>query len=114
MAVERSMRAATEAVRAGGGPRFLELLTYRFRAHSMYDVDRYRKKEEVARWKERDPIELFAAKMIAESQLEPIDRERIEHEVAEVVLAAIREAEAAPIEPVEDLTKGLYGHEVVP
>ncbi len=47
---------AVDVVRGGGGPCFLELRTYRFRAHSMYDPELYRSKEEVAEWKTRDPI----------------------------------------------------------
>ena len=43
--------------REGGGPHFLELRTYRFRAHSMYDPDLYRDKAEVEEWKKRDPID---------------------------------------------------------
>ena len=49
-------RRAALAVSGGGGPCFLELRTYRFRAHSMYDPELYRNKEEVERWKEHDPI----------------------------------------------------------
>ena len=48
-------RRAT-AIRGGGGPHFLELRTYRFRAHSMYDPELYRDKAEVERWKQRDPL----------------------------------------------------------
>ena len=55
-AVEDAARAAALAVREGGGPVFLELRTYRFRAHSMYDPDLYRTKDEIERWKERDPV----------------------------------------------------------
>jgi pyruvate dehydrogenase E1 component alpha subunit len=58
----RTPRARVEPVRGGGGPVFLELRTYRFRAHSMYDPERYRDKAEVERWRERDPIELLAAR----------------------------------------------------
>ncbi|CAM5294763.1 Pyruvate dehydrogenase E1 component alpha subunit OS=Streptomyces albaduncus OX=68172 GN=FHS32_004393 PE=4 SV=1 [Streptomyces griseoloalbus] len=54
-AVEQAARRAVEGIRTGTGPHFLELRTYRFRAHSMYDPDRYRHKAEVERWKERDP-----------------------------------------------------------
>ena len=50
-AVAARPRRAVEAVRNGGGPHFLELLTYRFRAHSMYDPDRYRDKGEIERWR---------------------------------------------------------------
>ena len=53
LAVEQAARHAAEAVRAGGGPHFLELRTYRFRAHSMHDPDRYRNKAKVEKWKWR-------------------------------------------------------------
>ena len=42
LAVEKASRRAVDRIRNGGGPCFLELRTYRFRAHSMYDPDRYR------------------------------------------------------------------------
>ena len=58
-AVEEAARHAVDQIRDGHGPVFLELRTYRFRAHSMYDPERYRDKAEVARWRERDPLELL-------------------------------------------------------
>ena len=69
LAVEETARRAVDAVRSGGGPHFLELRTYRFRAHSMFDPERYRDKAEVARWLERDPITLLRAAMEAAGQL---------------------------------------------
>ena len=63
LAVETAARRAADAVRRGEGPRFLELRTYRFRAHSMADPDLYRTKEEIEHWKERDPIALLEARM---------------------------------------------------
>ena len=56
LAVEEAARRAAAEVRDGDRPCFLELRTYRFRAHSMYDPDLYRTKEEIERWKEHDPI----------------------------------------------------------
>ena len=56
LAVEEAARKAAAEVRDGGRPCFLELRTYRFRAHSMYDPDLYRAKEEIERWKQHDPI----------------------------------------------------------
>jgi pyruvate dehydrogenase E1 component alpha subunit len=112
LAVEASVRAAADAVRAGGGPRFLELMTYRFRAHSMYDADRYRKKEEIAEWKQHCPIEALAAKLVAAGLLEDAARAAIDREVTEIVAAAVRDADAAPFEPVSDLGRDLYVHEV--
>ncbi len=63
LAVETASRRAAEAVRAGGGPHFLELRTYRFRAHSMYDPELYRDKAEVEAWKERDPLVLWERRL---------------------------------------------------
>ena len=56
IAVEDATKRAAIAVRSGGGPHFLEYRTYRFRAHSMYDPELYRDKQEVEEWKKRDPI----------------------------------------------------------
>jgi TPP-dependent pyruvate/acetoin dehydrogenase alpha subunit len=102
LAVERAVSGAATVVR-GGAPYFLELDTYRFRAHSMADPERYRSKEEVERWRRRDPIELFAARLESASILTASDRERLEREVAAEVEAAVQEADAAPFEPVETL-----------
>jgi pyruvate dehydrogenase E1 component alpha subunit len=94
-----------EGIRAGGGPAFLELRTYRFRAHSMYDPELYRDKAEVERWKERDPIQLLGTRLRQEGHLTDEDMARLEDEVAGEVAAAVEVAQAAPLEPVEDLTR---------
>ena len=73
---EATARAVTE-IRGGGGPVFLELQTYRFRAHSMYDPDRYRSKEEIEHWRERDPIDLLKARLQADGLLD--DRPARDH-----------------------------------
>ena len=62
LAVEEAARRAVDAVAAGAGPHFLELRTYRFRAHSMFDPELYRDKAEVERWMERDPIDTARAR----------------------------------------------------
>jgi pyruvate dehydrogenase E1 component alpha subunit len=104
-----AVRAATEeavaAIRRGEGPVFLELRTYRFRAHSMYDSDRYRDKAEVAQFKENDPITGLTDRLVADGRLAPGDVERLEAEVAAEVEAAVTAAEAGPWEPVADLTR---------
>ena len=58
-----AVRQAVDEVRGGDGPFLLECRTYRFRAHSMYDPELYRSKEEVEQWKQRDPIALFRARL---------------------------------------------------
>jgi len=104
LAVERAVRDAAKVVR-GGSPYFLELRTYRFRAHSMADPDLYRTKDEIEHWKERDPIETFTALLQEAGLLADADVAGLETEVAAEIAEAVAEAEAGPWEPVEDLTK---------
>jgi pyruvate dehydrogenase E1 component alpha subunit len=72
--VHRSMMRAGARARQGQGPALLELETYRFAGHSRSDPGHYRASEEVAAWKERDPIALYEARLCAEGIL---DREKI-------------------------------------
>jgi pyruvate dehydrogenase E1 component alpha subunit len=101
VAVRDAAIRAVDAVRNGGGPHFLELRTYRFRAHSMYDPELYRDKAEVALWKERDPIPAF----IAWAEIEPEEIDAIEAGVQAEIDDAVAFAEQGTDEPVEDLTR---------
>lgn len=107
-AVEHAARRAAEAARGGGGPHFLELRTYRFRAHSMYDPDRYRDKAEIERWKARDPITALTAQLKQDGQLTEHDLDVFEKEIAAEIAQAIDAADAADTEPIKDLTKFVY------
>ncbi|WP_406100790.1 pyruvate dehydrogenase (acetyl-transferring) E1 component subunit alpha [Streptomyces sp. NBC_01003] len=102
-AMEHAARRATGAIRAGAGPHFLEARTYRFRAHSMYDPDRYRDKEEIERWKTRDPISQLMDRMRENGQLDDEELTAIERRAADELDRAVESAEQAPEEPVEDL-----------
>jgi pyruvate dehydrogenase E1 component alpha subunit len=108
LAVEESARAATDAVRHGDGPHFLEFRTYRFRAHSMYDPELYRDKAEVETWKQRDPIVTFADHMVADGILAEEVTAEFDAEIAAELGAAVEFAEAADLEPVEELTRHVY------
>jgi pyruvate dehydrogenase E1 component alpha subunit len=105
LACEAATERAALAVRAGEGPCFLEFRTYRFRAHSMYDPQLYRTKEEVEEWKKRDPIATFQARLQAQGLLNEEELKRIEADVAGEIAKAIEFAEAGTWEPVEDLTR---------
>ena len=108
LAVEDAARRAVAEVRGGGGPVFLELRTYRFRAHSMYDPDRYRDKAEVEEWKQRDPIGLLRAELEAGGLLEDDDVESIDADARAELDEAVAFAEAGSLEPVEELTRFVY------
>ncbi|HEX6248860.1 MAG TPA: pyruvate dehydrogenase (acetyl-transferring) E1 component subunit alpha [Nocardioidaceae bacterium] len=103
--VEKASRQAVDRIRNGGGPVFLELRTYRFRAHSMFDPELYRDKAEVARWRERDPLELLARRMLEAGELTEADREALVAEATAEVDAAVRFAEESPFEDVGELTR---------
>ena len=111
LAVEDAARRATAVVRGGGGPVFLELRTYRFRAHSMYDPDRYRAKEEIESWRRRDPIALFEARLVEQGLAEAADMEGIEAEVNAEIEAAVAYAESGTLEPVEELYRFVYSED---
>jgi TPP-dependent pyruvate/acetoin dehydrogenase alpha subunit len=108
LAVEAATRRVADGVRRGLGPHFLELRTYRFRAHSMYDPELYRTKEEVEQWKTRDPVSTFADRAREWGLLSDADLAAIEAEVAREIDAAVRVAEDGPWEPVEDLARDVY------
>jgi pyruvate dehydrogenase E1 component alpha subunit len=112
VAVERAVTYALESVREQKMPRFLELQTYRFRAHSMFDAELYREKAEVAKAQERDPIELLVERLRAADAITDEDLSRLEAEVMEELDAAVAESEAGAWEPLEDLTKDVVAREV--
>jgi pyruvate dehydrogenase E1 component alpha subunit len=111
VAVETAAQRAALAVRSGGGPHFLECRTYRFRAHSMYDPELYREKQEVEEWKKRDPITNLVQRLKKQELWREEDWTRIEQEVAKEIAQAVDFAEAGSWEPVEDLTRFVYSEE---
>ena len=104
LAVAETARRAVDSVRSGGGPHFLEARTYRFRAHSMFDPERYRDKAEVERWRERDPIDLLLAKLALSDE----ERASMEEEIRVEVEDAVDFAENSPDEDVTDLMRFVY------
>jgi pyruvate dehydrogenase E1 component alpha subunit len=108
LAVEEAARRAAAEVRDGDRPCFLELRTYRFRAHSMYDPDLYRTKEEIERWKEHDPIPALTARLRAAGMLDDADVEQLEQSIAREIDEAIAFADAGTLEPVDELERFVY------
>lgn len=110
--VEAAATRALTAIRAGGGPVFIEARTYRFRAHSMFDPDLYRPKAEIEAWRERDPIAVLADRLVASSRLDPAGLDELWARAGTEVDDAVAFAEAGTLEPVEDLTRHVYRREV--
>jgi pyruvate dehydrogenase E1 component alpha subunit len=105
LATREATARAVARVRKTGLPMLLELQTYRFRGHSMSDPELYREKAEVEHWRERDPINLFEARLRDWQLMTNDDRAAIERAVLAEIDEAVRYAEDGPWEPVEDLLR---------
>jgi pyruvate dehydrogenase E1 component alpha subunit len=105
VAVHDAARLAAQWVRNAGQPLFLELRTYRFRAHSMFDAELYRDKAEVEAWKTRGPIHTYTARLKAQGLLTEAQFLELDRQIEGEVQRAADFAEAGAWEPVEDLLK---------
>jgi pyruvate dehydrogenase E1 component alpha subunit/2-oxoisovalerate dehydrogenase E1 component len=112
LAVGEAARKATDYVRQGNGPYFLECRTYRFRPHSMFDTELYRTREEVTEWKKRDPIDSLSRRL-KDYLFNDQEMACLEREVAGEVEAAVVFAEAGTWEPIEELTRFVYSEKRV-
>ena len=105
--VHRAVARAAERARAGEGPTLLEFRTYRYKGHSMSDPQKYRTKEEVEQYKQRDPVEItrqtiLDKKFATEKELEAIDN-KIMQQVEESVKFAEESKFPDPSEALTDV-----------
>ena len=109
-----AIQEAVDRARSGGGPTLLEVRTYRYKGHSMSDAQKYRTKEEVARYQEIDPIKqilgvILDKKYASQEQIDEIDL-RVKKKVKECVDFA----ENSPFPDKEELWKHIYIQEDYP
>jgi pyruvate dehydrogenase E1 component alpha subunit len=104
----RVVSEALARVREERRPLLVEAVTYRFRGHSMADPEDYRTKEEVAQWRERDPIPAFGELLEREGTLTTEQREQIEHDAMRQVDAAVEFAERSPFPDPDMLYEDVY------
>ncbi len=110
--VAEAAEEAVRDIRAGKGPVFLECLTYRFRAHSLFDAELYRDKTEVEEWKKKGPLVVLQKKLEAVGLWSKIDLKQLEDEIKEIINEAVEFAENGTQEPISDLEKFVYSPEV--
>lgn len=111
MKVREKSLEIIEEIRAGSGPQFLEVDTYRFRGHSMGDPERYRQQDEIRKWQENDPIGIYRKyllenKITKENELNDVDKT-----AQEIVDEAVQFAESSPEPAAEELFKHIYVEE---
>jgi pyruvate dehydrogenase E1 component alpha subunit len=106
--VHEAIAEAAERARKGEGPTLLEIKTYRYRGHSMSDPAKYRTKEELATYKEQDPIERVKATILKKKYASEKQLEEIESQVEEKVQQAVDFAEESPWPDVSELYTDVY------
>ena len=111
MAVKEAAEKILPTVREGKGPYFLEVMTYRFRGHSMGDPERYRKQDEVHCWQENDPIGIYQ-KYLEVNKLATVEDLAKQNKLAlSEVDKAVEFAEASPDPAPEERFKNIYVEE---
>lgn len=108
LAVLKAAKEATDYIKETGKPYFLVCNTYRFRAHSMFDAELYRNKQEVEEWKKKDPISKLKHELIQENFIKQIDIDEIESHIEKEIEKAVDFAEKGTLEPIDQLTQFVY------
>jgi pyruvate dehydrogenase E1 component alpha subunit len=107
-AVHNAVARAVKRARDGEGPTLLEMKTYRYRGHSMSDPQKYRTKEEVEIYKEKDPIEIARLKLVEFFNVEDTEIEEINERVRIEVEESVQFAEESPWPSDDELYKDVY------
>ena len=105
VAVEAAARRALKYIADTGKPYFIECRTYRFRAHSLFDAQLYRSKDEVAEWRKKGPILRFQTWLEESGLLHSDEVSKVIVEIDEEIAEAVTFAEAGTDEPVENLSR---------
>jgi acetoin:2,6-dichlorophenolindophenol oxidoreductase subunit alpha len=107
-AVYCAMSRAAQRAREGSGPTLLELETYRFAGHSRSDPGHYRSKEEVAAWRERDPITVYENQLLEQGHVSATEINQIKADIDRILDEAIRFAENSPSPLPEDCLNDVF------
>jgi TPP-dependent pyruvate/acetoin dehydrogenase alpha subunit len=107
-AVAEASFAATDRARAGEGPTLIEAKTYRTRGHSRSDRNRYRSREEIEAWKERDPILRFEAEIAAFGLASAARVAEVAAEVEKEMTEAVAAASASAWPSVAEVGRDVY------
>ena len=109
LAVKAAGEKAVAHCRAGKGPYILEVMTYRYRGHSMSDPAKYRTRDEVEKMRaERDPIEHVRQMLLAGNHVSEDDLKAIDREIKDVVNEAAEFSKESPEPPLDELWTDIY------
>ncbi|CAI8030841.1 Acetoin:2,6-dichlorophenolindophenol oxidoreductase subunit alpha [Geodia barretti] len=112
MAMYEVTTEAVRRARAGEGPTLIEARTYRYEDHSEGLVrilrESYRSEEEVAAWRERDPIDVHSQWLVEQEIASQEEIEEVRHDVAETIAEALQFARESPYPEIDDLLTDMY------
>src|SRR5690606_9477144 len=109
--VHNAIKEASDHCRQGNGPVLLDIRTYRYKGHSMSDPQKYRTKEEVNEYKEKDPLAQVLNVILEKGWLKEADVKKIEAEVKSKVEESVVFAEESPLPDEDELYKDVYMQE---
>ncbi|MBL7942795.1 MAG: pyruvate dehydrogenase (acetyl-transferring) E1 component subunit alpha, partial [Flavobacteriales bacterium] len=113
-AVCEAIAEAADRARKGEGPTLLDIQTYRYKGHSMSDPQKYRTKEEVAEYQERDPIEYVLGLIRTNAWMTEEEIEAEDKKVKATVEASVRFAEESPLPDPSELYRDVYTQDDYP
>ena len=106
--VHNGVLRAMNRAREKGGPTLLEIKTYRYKGHSMSDPQKYRTKEELEEYKEKDPIEHVQKMLTSQFKVTEAEIEAIVERVRAEVEESVKFAEESPWPDDSELLKDVY------
>lgn len=113
-AVYLAVSKAAKHIRSGKGPYFLEIKTYRYKGHSVSDPAKYRTKEEVKEYKDRDPIKMMELRLLKDKIANEDDIKNIKKDVKTEIDKAIEFAESSPFPDAKELYTDNYSEDGYP
>jgi len=112
--VHEGITRAAEHIRSGKGPYFLEIMTYRYKGHSVSDPAKYRSKEEVKSYQEKDPVKRTEARILEENIATEEEIKAIKNAIKAEIDEAVKFAEESPLPDPAQLYEDNYRQEDYP
>ncbi len=108
LAVYETTREAVKRARSGGGPTFIEAMTYRLFGHMVGDSEPYRTREEVAQWRARDPVVTFPQQLVEKFGVSPSEIEAVKAEVEKKMEEIVDFAVNSPWPSVDEVAEDVF------
>ncbi|MBP9875123.1 MAG: pyruvate dehydrogenase (acetyl-transferring) E1 component subunit alpha, partial [Haliscomenobacter sp.] len=112
--VHEAISKAAAHIRSGAGPYFLEIRTYRYKGHSVSDPAKYRTKEEVQSYQDRDPLKTTEEKILELGMASAEEIQAIKERIRMEIEDSVQFAEASPYPPASELYTDNYTQEDYP